>query len=56
MHNGQDEHVGFRVFTGIIKEELGLDDAKRNNGGQTMLPIKLSDPKQWSGFARKKAA
>lgn len=58
LHNGQPEHVGFRVFTGIVKEELGLDGAKRNNGGQTMLPIKLSDPKQWSGFAqqRRKAA
>jgi hypothetical protein len=56
LHNGQPEHVGFRVFTGIIKEELGLDDAKRNNGGQTMLPIKLSDPKQWGGFAQRRKA
>lgn len=57
-HKGYHEHVSFRLFTGIIKEELGLDDAKRNNGGQTMLPIRLSDPKQWGGFAqqRRKAA
>jgi hypothetical protein len=52
----KEPHVGFRVFTGIIKEELGLDDAKRNNGGQTMLPIKLSDPKQWGGFAQRRKA
>lgn len=46
MHAGQP-HVGFRVFTGIVKQELGLDDAKRGAGGQTLLPIKLSDPAQW---------
>jgi hypothetical protein len=56
LHNGHAEHVGFRVFTGIVKDELGLDGAKRNNGGQTMLPIRLSDPKQWSGFAQRRKA
>jgi hypothetical protein len=43
-------------LTGIVKDELGLDGAKRNNGGQTMLPIRLSDPKQWGGFAQRRKA